>query len=223
MNKDNHLVHFIRSLKKNPRFADMIAHHRYIHPHKAETGEIKLHIRIRDLLREQGIKKLWSHQTEGINNIRRKENIVVMTPTASGKTMIYNIPVLESILREPESRALYIFPLKGLEQDQVKELNQLFTGLGIQPEPGERERKPLKAAEVYDGDVSSYQRRKIRSRLPNVIFTNPDMIHLALNPYHNKWAQFFQNLKYIVIDEIHTYHGVFGSNAAHVFRRLRRI
>ncbi len=223
MNKDNHLVPFIRSLKKNSRFADLIAHHRYIHPHKAETGEIKLHVRIRDLLRGQGIKKLWSHQTEGIRDIRRKENVVIMTPTASGKTMIYNIPVLESILREPESRALYIFPLKGLEQDQVKELNQLFTGLGLQPEPGERERKPLKAAEVYDGDVSSYQRRKIRSRLPNVIFTNPDMIHLALNPYHSKWTKFFQNLKYIIIDEIHTYHGIFGSNAAHVFRRLRRI
>ncbi len=223
MDKNANIANFIRSLKKNPKFSDIIAYHRYIHPIKSSAGEIMLPAKLKNLLLEKGITKLWSHQVEGIQAVRRKQNVVIMTPTASGKTMIYNLPVIESILKDPQSRALYIFPLKGLEQDQVKELNQLFSNLKMQPPPIKRERKPLQAAEVYDGDTSPYQRRKIRDRLPNVIFTNPDMIHLAFSPYHAKWAEFFRNLKFIVIDEIHTYHGVFGSNTAHVFRRLRRI
>ncbi len=223
MDKSTNTTHFLRSLKKNPRFADIIAHHRYLRPVKPSAGDIMLPAKLRNLLLEQGVTKLWSHQVEGIQAVRQKQNVVIMTPTASGKTMIYNLPVIESILKDPNSRALYIFPLKGLEQDQVKELNQLFSSLKMQPPPLKRERKPIQAAAVYDGDTSAHLRRKIRDRLPHVIFTNPDMIHLAFNPYHPKWAPFFKHLKFIVIDEIHTYHGVFGSNTAHVFRRLRRI
>ncbi|MBI4683607.1 MAG: DUF1998 domain-containing protein [Nitrospirae bacterium] len=181
-----------------------------------------------------------------------------MTPTASGKSLIYNIPVIESIIENPETTALYIFPLKGLEQDQVKNLNELFENVGITPPfnsplakgvergvdtPGNSVtrtkrmmRSPLRCAEVYDGDTTAYRRGKIRKAFQkgiagetefpprvNVIFTNPDMIHLALNPFHKKWEVFFKELRYIVVDEIHTYRGVFGSNVAHVLRRLRRI
>ncbi|OGW30912.1 MAG: hypothetical protein A2X54_06355, partial [Nitrospirae bacterium GWF2_44_13] len=169
--------------------------------------------------------------------------------TASGKSLIYNIPVIESIIENPEAIALYIFPLKGLEQDQVKNLNELFHkvnaprpplnlrgGEGGVMLPSPRIKTPLKPAEVYDGDTTSYRRGKIRKAFQsgiagetefpprvNVIFTNPDMLHLAINPFHIKWEGFFKNLKYVVVDEIHTYRGVFGSNVSHVLRRLRRI
>jgi DEAD/DEAH box helicase domain-containing protein len=135
-----------------------------------------------------------------------------MTPTASGKSLIYNIPVLETILEDSSAKALYLFPLKGLEQDQIKTLRELAEDLAI--------RHP---AEIYDGDTSAYRRKKIRQAFPNIIFSNPDMLHLAINAFHAKWADFFSNLKFVVIDEIHSYRGVFGSHVAQVLRRMRRI
>ena len=257
----------IESLEKNKRFSETIASHKYIHPLEPKYMRLDLNEKLRDVLSGQGIRLFYSHQVEAVDLIRQGENVVVMTPTASGKSLIYNIPVIESIIENPEATALYIFPLKGLEQDQVKNLNELFDSLGIRnyfspsptppvkggdnaPRPplnlrgGEggvmlpspRIRTPLKPAEVYDGDTTAYRRGKIRkvfqsgiageTELPpcvNVIFTNPDMLHLAINPFHAKWEGFFKNLKYVVVDEIHTYRGVFGSNIAHVLRRLRRI
>jgi len=219
----------IESLEKDKRFAHQIAEHKYIHPVEPRYRKIDLNERLREVLNKQGINLFYSHQVEAIDLIRQGENVVVMTPTASGKSLIYNIPVIESIIENPEAKALYIFPLKGLEQDQVKNLNELFDEVGILPllnsllAKGGRRGVVLQPAEVYDGDTTAYRRKRIRENLPNVIFTNPDMLHLALNPFHMKWEEFFKKLKYVVVDEIHTYRGVFGSNVAHVLRRLRRI
>ncbi len=228
----------IESLEKDDRFSPSITEHRYIHPVEPLYKKIDLDERVRRVFKDQGIELFWSHQVEAIDLIRQGENVVVMTPTASGKSLIYNIPVIESIIENPETRALYIFPLKGLEQDQVKNLNELFdeVGIKVQGDFARGMKSPLRCAEVYDGDTTAYRRGKIRkvfqrgiageTEFPtrvNVIFTNPDMLHLAINPFHAKWEEFFKNLKYVVVDEIHTYRGVFGSNVAHVLRRLRRI
>ncbi|MEW6675465.1 MAG: DEAD/DEAH box helicase [Nitrospirota bacterium] len=220
---------FIESLERDRIFKLQIAEYRYIPPVKPRYMRLDLSDRLRDVLKGRGIELFYSHQVEGIDLIREGENVVVMTPTASGKSLIYNIPVLESIIENPEHRALYIFPLKGLEQDQVKNLNELFTALNPKsqiPNPkisNPHKVTPLCFGEVYDGDTTAYRRKKIREAIPNVIFTNPDMLHLAINPFHKKWEAFFSNLRFVVIDEIHTYRGVFGSNVAHVMRRLRRI
>lgn len=219
---------FIESLQWDRAFTLQLAEHRYIPPIKPKYMRLDLDERLRDVLGRQGIERFWSHQVEAIDLIRQGENVVVMTPTASGKSLIYNIPVLESIMENPENRALYIFPLKGLEQDQVKNLNELFDALKFKINlefqiPNPHKISPLHPCEVYDGDTTAYRRKKIREAIPNVIFTNPDMLHLAINPFHKKWEELFKNLKYVVIDEIHTYRGVFGSNVSHVMRRLRRI
>lgn len=214
------LLHAVRSDK---RFSPEIAECRYLAPVPPRYADLAIHERLRAALCDAGIARLWAHQVEAIEAVRRGANVVVMTPTASGKSLVYNLPVIEAILGDRQTRALYLFPLKGLEQDQVQNLNELFTALELQPVRVGKERAPLRAAETYDGDTPAHRRAKIRARLPNVIFSNPDMLHLALNAFHEKWADFFRYLKYIVIDEIHAYRGVFGSNAAHVFRRLRRI
>ncbi|MEW6214710.1 MAG: DEAD/DEAH box helicase [Nitrospirota bacterium] len=215
------ILDFIESLKNDRRFNLQIVEHKYIPPMKPRYMQLALSNRLGDVLKKRGIEMFYSHQVEAINSIRQGENVVVMTPTASGKSLIYNIPVLESIIENPEQKALYIFPLKGLEQDQVKNLNELYEG--VEGDCARGTKSPLHFGEVYDGDTTAYRRKKIREAIPNVIFTNPDMLHLAINPFHKKWEAFFRNLRYVVIDEIHTYRGVFGSNVAHVMRRLRRI
>ena len=235
---------FIETLNRDQRFNRQIAELRYIPPIKARYGKLTLSKNLRDFLTNKGIERFFSHQVEAIDLIRQGDNVVVMTPTASGKSLIYNIPVIESIIENPEYKALYIFPLKGLEQDQVKNLNEFFYSVmtpsptppilykpstlagedkGYKKVPTSRIKSPLQFAEIYDGDTTAYRRKKIRETIPNVIFTNPDMLHLALNPFHKKWEDLFRNLRYVVIDEIHTYRGVFGSNVAHVMRRLKRI
>lgn len=218
------IIDFLESLEKDRRFKFQIAEHKYISPVEPRYMRLDLNENLKSVLKDQGIERFWSHQVEAIDLIRQRENVVVMTPTASGKTLIYNIPVIESIIDNPDTKALYIFPLKGLEQDQVKNLNELFYAVGIHlSKPKKASRSPIESAEVYDGDTTPYRRKKIREVLPNVIFTNPDMLHLAINPFHSKWENFFKRLQYVVVDEIHTYRGVFGSHVAHVLRRLRRI
>jgi DEAD/DEAH box helicase domain-containing protein len=227
------ITDFIDAIKKDERLNLELAEHKYIHQVEPKYMKLDIADRIRDVLKKRGVELFYSHQVEAIDLIRQGENVVVMTPTASGKSLIYNIPVLESIMENPEQSALYIFPLKGLEQDQVKNLNELHEGLvTAQPSPCKspsavdskgRQRRLTHFAEVYDGDTTAYRRKKIREAMPNVIFTNPDMLHLAINPFHRKWEVFFRNLRFVVVDEIHSYRGVFGSNVAQVIRRLRRI
>ena len=203
---------FIKSLDEDREFRLQLAGEKYVHPVRPQYMKLDLDERLRKFFESKGISLFYSHQVKAIDLIRQGENVVLMTPTASGKTLVYNIPVIESVLEDSAARSLYIFPLKGLEQDQMKNLKELSSALGLD-----------NTGSVYDGDTSAQKRKEIRGALPNVIFTNPDMLHLALLPFHKKWEDFFRALKYIVIDEIHSYRGVFGSNVAHVFRRLRRI
>ncbi len=203
---------FIKSLETDREFQLQVAGYKYIQPISARYGELEVSDKLKSALTQNGIDRLYLHQTETIALLKAGCNVVLMTPTASGKSLAYNIPVLEAIVEDPHSTALYLFPLKGLEQDQMRNLNELSVLAGI----GE-------TGKVYDGDTASFARRNIREFLPNVIFTNPDMLHLALVPFHKKWEEFFRNLKFIVIDEVHAYRGVFGSHVGQVLRRLRRV
>jgi len=167
--------------------------------------------RIIAALNKRGIYKLYSHQYEAIDNIRRGKDVVVVTPTASGKTLCYNLPVLDSIIKDEESRALFLFPTKALSQDQMAELHELITESGVDVK-----------TYTYDGDTSPSARKAIR-QAGHVVVTNPDMLHSGILPHHTKWTKLFENLKFVVIDEVHHYRGVFGSHLANVIRRLKRI
>ncbi len=159
----------------------------------------------------KGIVRLYSHQARAADLVRRGRNLVVITPTASGKTLCYNLPVLNSVLENPDTRALYIFPTKALAQDQLGELQDL----------GKRLHEAF-GVFTYDGDTPTDARQSIRQR-GHVVLTNPDMLHSAILPHHTKWTRLFENLRYVVIDELHMYRGVFGSHLANVLRRLMRI
>ena len=167
--------------------------------------------RLVDALGQIGIGSLYSHQAEAAELTRRGKDVVVVTPTASGKTLCYNLPIFQALLENPETRALYLFPTKALSQDQLAEINRLRDAL-----------KGDIRAFTYDGDTPQDARKAIRSR-GNLVITNPDMLHTGVLPHHPKWAQFFENLRYVVIDELHSYRGVFGSHLGNVLRRLRRI
>lgn len=167
--------------------------------------------RIRAALERRGVRKLYSHQASAIQAVHDGNSIVVVTPTASGKTMCYNIPVMDAILKDEESRALFLFPTKALSQDQTAELHELITEAGVN----------IKTY-TYDGDTPQPARRAIR-QAGHIVVTNPDMLHSGILPHHTKWTKLFENLKFVVIDEVHHYRGVFGSHVANVIRRLRRI
>ncbi len=166
-----------------------------------------------NMLQARGIERLYSHQAEAIDKIRADLHTVVATPTASGKTFIYNLPVIEKICKNQNARALYLFPLKALAQDQLKNFREIAAYLG--------EKSPTAA--IYDGDTSSWNRKKIRLSPPNVLFSNPEMVHLAILPHHETWKEFLSGLQIVVIDEVHTYRGIMGSHMAQVFRRLSRV
>ena len=164
-----------------------------------------------DALKEKGFSKLYSHQHSSWQAIKEGKNIVVVTPTASGKTLCYNLPVLHSILHNPSARAIYLFPTKALSQDQMAELDKIIKLL----------RHEVRIF-TYDGDTPQDARKAIRAR-GHIILTNPDMLHTGILPHHTKWIKLFENLQYIVIDELHNYRGIFGSHLANVLRRLKRI
>jgi len=167
--------------------------------------------RLRDALRKRGIERLYTHQAEAIEQIESGKNTVIVTPTASGKTLCYNLPVLNLLLRDPETRAMYLFPTKALAEDQLHGFQATADELGAEIR-----------AFTYDGDTPQDARKAIRSRA-NVVFTNPDMLHSGILPHHTRWAKVFENLRYVVIDELHYYRGVYGSHLANILRRLRRI
>ncbi len=166
------------------------------------------------LLHRRGVEQLYSHQVEALEAAREGKDWVVVTGTASGKTLCYNLPILETCVANPDARVLYLYPTKALAQDQLKGLLELF---GDDPDAG-----PLLRPGVYDGDTPTAQRRRIRSEA-NLVLSNPDMLHAAILPYHPKWAQFFAELRYVVVDEVHTYRGILGSHVSAVLRRLQRV
>jgi len=166
---------------------------------------------IRRVLEAQGICALYSHQAHAVEAVRKGSNIALTTPTASGKTLCYNLPVVQAILEKPETRALYLFPTKALAQDQMHELHQLIASLGAD----------IKTF-TYDGDTPEEARQAIRKQ-GHVVVSNPDMLHSGILPHHTKWQKLFSNLRFVVLDELHVYRGVFGSHVANVIRRLSRI
>lgn len=170
----------------------------------------ELEPRLQSALAGRGIEALYTHQARALEIAAKGGHLVVVTPAASGKTLCYNLPVLRALLADPEARALYLFPTKALAQDQLAELEALARAL------------PTLRMYTYDGDTPQDARRAIRARA-NLVLTNPDMLHSGILPHHTKWLALFQNLRYVVIDELHAYRGVFGSHLANVLRRLQRI
>jgi DEAD/DEAH box helicase domain-containing protein len=175
-------------------------------------------------LEARGISQLYTHQAEAIEHALSGRNAVIITPTASGKTLCYNAPVLHAVLQDASSRALYLFPTKALAQDQLAELQAMCETLsGTDPDGREGpDMPPGIGVFTYDGDTPQDARRTIRARA-HLVLSNPDMLHSGILPHHPRWAKLFENLKYVVIDELHAYRGVFGSHLCNVLRRLRRI
>ena len=187
--------------------------HQVVPPREARYAEMPeaLHPGVREALARRGVERLYSHQARAFELARAGESLVVSTPTASGKSLCYHLPVLDRLAREPDARALYLFPTKALSRDQEASLRALMKEVGLSH-----------GAITYDGDTPGDARRAARER-SGVLLTNPDMLHAGILPHHASWARFFACLRYVVVDELHTYRGVFGSHLANVLRRLQRI
>ena len=201
------------SLRRDPMFMENVARWEEMPARGAQYAPFPggLDARLVPVLERRGIHQLYSHQAHAVREVLAGHDVVVVTPTASGKTMCYNLPVLSAILNNEDARALYLFPTKALSADQVSELYELIEEMGVD----------IKTY-TYDGDTPGAARRAVR-QAGHIVVTNPDMLHSGILPHHTKWVKLFENLKYIVIDEIHTYRGVFGSNLANVLRRLMRL
>lgn len=207
------LPQLLEKLRSNPVFMENVTAWRTVPPRTAQYASWPQEIdpRLPQALARRGIGQLYTHQAACFQAAQAGQDFVVVTPTASGKTLCYNLPVLAEILKNPDARALYLFPTKALSADQVSELYELIEQLHAD----------IKTF-TYDGDTPAAARRAVR-QAGHVVVTNPDMLHSGILPQHTKWVKLFENLKYIVIDEIHTYRGVFGSNLANVIRRLLRL
>ncbi len=205
---------FINALMSGYEYRGQVVHLETIPARAASFAQVDppLAPPLAGALGRMGISSLYTHQAEAVQLARARQDIVVVTSTASGKTLCYNIPVVEELLRDRGAAALYIFPTKALAQDQQRGLARL-----VELEP----QLPIRSG-TYDGDTPDSTRRKLREQA-NVVLTNPDMLHQGILPSHPSWRRFFAGLRYVVIDEIHAYRGVFGSNVANVVRRLRRV
>ncbi len=214
------LTEYLSSLKSSPKFGPQVVCHRSFAavPPTYAAAFPPLSPVLKTSLAQTGITRLYSHQHQAICSVLEGRDVIVATPTASGKSMIYNLPVLNDLLADDPGYSVYIFPLKALARDQQNVLESLFRQL-----PATTQAKHPFVSALFDGDTSSYSRRKIRDKPPRVLLTNPEMIHLSMLPYHRNWTEFFSRLRYIVIDEVHSYRGVLGSHMAWVLRRLQRI
>ena len=220
MNKKADINEYIDALKSSRKFGSQIVCHETIEARQARYGKTtdKLDTQTIQALSKLQVSGLYAHQADAIDLIRSGSDVVVATPTASGKSLIYNIPVLESYCTDSSIHALYLFPLKALAQDQQNTFEKLTTAAGVSTDS-----KGSTISAIYDGDTKTYQRSKLRKAPPPVLITNPDMLHLSMLPYHETWSNFFKHLKFVVIDEIHTYRGVFGAHMSWVINRLKRI
>lgn len=207
------LAQLLDRLKRDDRFLRNVTRWEVLPPSPGRYAELpaSLEPRLAAVLEARGLGRLYSHQAQAWDLAAARRPFVVVTPTASGKTLCYNLPVLDTILREPQARALYLFPTKALSQDQMHEVHGLVTDLGADIR-----------TYTFDGDTPETARRAIRSS-GHVVVTNPDMLHQGILPHHTLWVKLFENLRYVVVDEVHHYRGVFGSHVANVLRRLRRI
>ncbi|MFD1954775.1 DEAD/DEAH box helicase [Paenibacillus thailandensis] len=211
--KASGLEEWLELLKQDPEIMDNVTYWRTIEAKEARYADMPadMHPKLKEALASRGINRMYTHQGEAYAAVREGRHVVAVTPTASGKTMCYNLPVLQSLLENGEGRALYLFPTKALAQDQVAELQELADAMDVDIK-----------THTYDGDTPPTVRQVIRNA-GHIVVTNPDMLHSAILPHHTKWVKLFENLKYIVIDELHSYRGVFGSHVANVLRRLKRI
>ena len=203
---------FLRHIQSLLWYTEQIVHLEQVPSREARTADLipPLDDRITERLEALGIDTLYTHQAAAISALREGKNVIVATPAASGKSMCYNLPVLESLLSDRSARALYIHPAKALSQDQEKKLAELMPD-------GSRLRHA-----IFDGDTARQDRASIR-RGSHIVMTNPDMLHLGILPNHHAWYRTIRGLKYVVLDEAHVYRGVFGTHVANVLRRLRRI
>ena len=212
---------FLHHLVSLADYGQQIAHIERI-PHQGTIfGKLDkpLHPSLQTCLESVGISALFSHQTEALNAIFAGRNVIIATPSASGKTLCYHLATLHALVHDKNSRALYIFPTKALAQDQLRSLKQIAEPLSLR---SRSEAISLQAMATFDGDTPQVERANIRKQA-RVVLTNPDMLHLGILPNHQSWAKLFRNLKYVVVDETHIYRGVFGSHVANILRRLRRL
>lgn len=207
------LKQLIDRLKRTPSFMENVTHWETLPAKEARFAPFPeaLDGRLPPVLAARGVHQLYTHQREAFDRVAEGRDICVVTPTASGKTMCYNLPVLNAILKNGDTRALYLFPTKALSADQVSELYELIEAMDVDVKTF-----------TYDGDTPAAARRQVR-QAGHIVVTNPDMLHSGILPHHTKWVKLFENLQYVVIDEIHAYRGVFGSNLANVIRRLTRL
>ncbi|MCJ7605506.1 MAG: DEAD/DEAH box helicase, partial [Dehalococcoidales bacterium] len=205
---------FLNHIRSQPGYEGQIEHIEHIAPRRASYGELDepLSDILESCLRDAALWPLYSHQTEAVNHARQGKNVIVATSSASGKTLCYNISVMQSILNDPGTRAIYLFPTKALAQDQLRKLNELFCPGLLPPE----------TMATFDGDTPRAERGDVR-KFGRIILTNPDMLHVGILPNHQSWAGLLRHLKYVVVDEAHFYRGVFGSHVGSVLRRLRRL
>jgi len=208
------LQEFLARLERGLKIAGKMAHMRRIPARESRLADLSdpLPEQLSRALAASGVERLYSHQAQALALARSGRDVVVATPTASGKTLVYALPVLECLYRDPQAKALFLFPLKALEQDQLTALNDLALTAGLGP-----------VAAVYDGDTPPGKRKRLRESPPPVIISNPDMVHAGICAYPDAWRELLANLAYVVIDEVHTYRGVFGSHVAQVLRRLMRL
>ncbi|MCA1058375.1 DEAD/DEAH box helicase [Rossellomorea aquimaris] len=213
MFKKNNLQQIIEHFKRDEDFNKQIVHWHTIEEKPAQLVDMpnELDDRIERALQKRGVERLYTHQNTAFKLAMEGQSFTAVTPTASGKTLCYNLPVLQTIMNNPDSRALYIFPTKALAQDQKSELNEIIAEAEVSIN-----------SYTYDGDTSANIRQKVR-KAGHIVITNPDMLHSAILPHHTKWVSLFENLKYVIIDELHIYRGVFGSHVSNVIRRLKRI
>jgi DEAD/DEAH box helicase domain-containing protein len=206
---------YITALTDAGNFGGQVVYHREFAPSRPTFGETRKPwpACIGNLLDAMGIDRLYAHQVEIIDRLRAGIHTVAATQTASGKTLTYVLPVFETVIDDPSACALFIYPLKALAQDQLKTINRMsaqLTDVDLM-------------ADIYDGDTSAYRRKKIRDKPPHILLTNPEMVHLSMLPYHDRWAELLSRVRFVVVEEVHTYRGILGSHMAQVFRRLQRM
>ncbi len=205
----------LQRLRSDPKFMQNVTAWERLPARAARYGDFPpgLDAPLIDALQRRGTTPLYIHQAEAVASALTGQNVVVVTGTASGKTLCYNLPVLNTLLDDPQARALYIFPTKALSQDQAAALDDFLQTMDAVSQVPVR---------MYDGDTAKSSRRQIRDEV-RLLITNPDMLHMGILPHHTRWASFFENLRWVVLDELHVYRGVFGSNVSNLLRRLRRI
>ena len=207
---------FLRMLKSDEHFMYALSHHEELPPQPAEFETLTSPFPENLLagLYSRGIKQLFSHQTEALDYVHSGKNVVAVTPTASGKSLLYSLPILKNLAEDPKGHALLLFPLKALEQDQAKKLAGLIEASDLTDK--------LKVG-IYDGDTPSNKRAQMRKSPPNILITNPDMLHLSIMSYHALWEDLLRGLRFVVLDEVHIYRGIFGSHILHLMHRLIRL